>query len=113
VLFLVNKIRGQISFESLMLLLVVITSTAYVGTLFFQTNDVTTSYGLIRSELLLQINQKEEIIIEEVFFLNEEKPTFYVKTIPPTLTSNDLNLEKIYDLIESSTQINNPLLIIN
>ena len=106
--------RGQVSFESLMLLLVIITTTAYISTLFFQTNDTTTAYAIIRSEFLEQSNAKsEEIILKEITFLNETMPTFYIKTIPQTIINSDFNLQLISQKVENSTRLENIVIQIN
>jgi uncharacterized protein (UPF0333 family) len=102
-------LKGQVSFESLLLLLVIISSTIFITNLFIQTNDVTNAYNLIRSEFLIQTNSlSENMILEKVYFVNEERPTFYIKTINDDITKIDLT--KIEEKVNANTNFENVLI---
>ena len=107
--------RGQVSFESLILTLVIITTVAYITILFLQTTDATNGIAITRSELKKQaIMKNEEIIINTVKFdETQPKPTFNITTIPPTLTKNDFNIEAVIDKISQITQFTDINITIN
>jgi hypothetical protein len=106
--------KGQVSFESLILTLVIISTVAYISILFLQFNDSTTTMAIIRNELSEQIIQKDqEIIMENISYTNNEKPTFQIKTIPPTLTNEDFNILKITQKIINLTSFSDVNIQIN
>ncbi len=106
--------KGQVSVETLFLLLVIITTTAYIASLFIQTQDTTNAYIVLRAGLLEQTNLKEnEIIVQEIRFIGADTPTFLVKTIPNTLTNADFNIEKLVESVEKNTKYQNILIEIN
>ncbi|MDD3083958.1 MAG: hypothetical protein PHP82_02970 [Candidatus ainarchaeum sp.] len=109
-----DNLRGQISFESLLLLLVIITTTIFITTLFLQTNETTNAYSIIRSEMLVQTNLNEkEIILERVYLIQNENPTFHIKTIPNTITEADINIDIIKNKVIELTNFKNIQIIIN
>jgi len=107
-------LRGQVSFEVLLLILLVVIIAITMTNLFIQTNDTTNAYLLIRNEFLLQTNIKnEEIILEQIYFVQEDTPTFYIKTIPIITNSNDINLTLIEDKVNKMTNFKNTKIKIN
>ncbi len=107
-------LRGQVSFEVLLLILLVVIIAITMTNLFIQTNDTTNAYLLIRNEFLLQTNVKnEEIILEQIYFVQEDTPTFYIKTIPIIINSNDINLTLIEDKVNKMTNFKNTKIKIN
>jgi uncharacterized protein (UPF0333 family) len=106
--------KGQVSFESLILTLAIITTAAYITILFLQTVDITNGTAIARSELKEQaIIKNEEIIINTVKFVQNEKPTFEITTIPPTLTNSDFNIEALTEKISQITDFNDLNIVIN
>lgn len=106
--------KGQVSIETLFLLIVIITITAYVASLFIQTQDTTNAYIVLRAGLLEQTNLKEnEVIIQEITFTGNETPTFQIKTIPNTLTNADFNIEKLIESVEKNSKYQNVSIKIN
>lgn len=99
--------KGQISFESLLILLVILTSTIIISSLFLQTNTNTNAYTLIRNEFLLQTNsQEKEIILEKIYFEQNSQPTFYLilKTnMSETEITSIIDLTKIEEKVNSLT----------
>ncbi len=95
--------KGQISFETLLVMMVVITITASIMVMFIGTQDTTNAYLIIRSELLTQTNSMSGVIVEQVFIGTEETPTFYVRTIPNTLSAGDFNLTIIKQKVVEKT----------
>jgi hypothetical protein len=105
--------RGQISIEILFLLLIIISFSAFVGTLILQTQDITNAYSLIKTELIEQNNLKEgEVWIEEISF-NSSSESFEVKTIPNTFINEDFDLEKIKEKLSKLNSLSNPTIQIN
>lgn len=106
--------KGQVSFESLIILLVIITFTIILSSFFLNTYNVTNAYTLIRSELLVQSNQKNEnVIIQNIFVEENEIPKFFVQTIPPTIDNNYFDLKKIVEKIGKFTNFKNSQIILN
>jgi L-cystine uptake protein TcyP (sodium:dicarboxylate symporter family) len=105
--------RGQISIEILFLLLIIISFSAFVGTLILQTQDITNAYSLIKTELIEQNNLKEgEVWIEEISF-NSSSESFEVKTIPNNFINEDFDLEKIKEKLSKLNSLSNPTIQIN
>jgi uncharacterized protein (UPF0333 family) len=106
-------LKGQISFETLLLLLIVISITTFVTILFVQTNDMTNAYSLIRSEFSVQANNKPgEVILERIIFENKTN-TFNLIIIPKELESNDFNVEIIEKKVNNLTGLNDIKITIN
>jgi uncharacterized protein (UPF0333 family) len=106
-------LKGQISFETLLLLLVIISMTTFITILFVQTNDMTNAYSLIRSEFSVQANNKPgEIILEEIVF-DKEQNTFNLITSPQELENKDFNTEIIEKKVNDLTGLDNITIKIN
>jgi uncharacterized protein (UPF0333 family) len=106
-------LKGQISFETLLLLLVIISMTTFITILFVQTNDMTNAYSLIRSEFSVQANNKPgEIILEEIVF-DKEQNTFNLITSPQELENKDFNTEIIEKKVNDLTGLDNIIIKIN
>ena len=106
--------KGQVSFESLVLLLVIISGTAYIGSLYLQTHDTTIATSIIRSDLSAQINSIDgDFIISQIEFEKNPDTNFEIKTIPNTLDNTNFNLIKTSKLVEDSTNFSNVPININ
>jgi uncharacterized protein (UPF0333 family) len=85
--------RGQIALESLILILVVLTTTILITGLYMQTHDNTMAISIVREEVLNQINEKKEnIVIDYIRIENNPLNTnVTIKTTPKII----LDIEKI------------------
>ncbi|MFA5763764.1 MAG: hypothetical protein WC915_03040 [archaeon] len=106
--------KGQVSFESLILTLAIITTAAYITILFLQTTDITNGMAIIRSELKEQaIIKNDELIINTVKFGSNQTPTFEITTIPPTFKNADFNIDLLTTKIIQITQFKDVNIVIN
>ena len=59
--------KGQVAFETIFILLVVITGTIYITSLYTTTNDVTIAQSIVRNNITEQaILQNQKIIITKI-----------------------------------------------
>jgi len=108
-------VKGQTSFEILIIFLVVMSSAVYILGLYMQTNDATIATAIARDELFSQANGKEQtIIIDKVSLeIQNSLPSINVKTKPNNLTSTDFDLDAIKSKIEAATKYKDIAILIN
>lgn len=96
--------KGQIAIESMLLLLIVITSTALITSLYFQIHDETFALTYARIGVLEEINKIDsELIIEKISFEKKQTPKITIKLNKPI----QINTEKIITVINEQTNIKN------
>lgn len=99
------KAKGQIAFESLLVLLVVITLAVLFTTMYTQIHDETLAIGYARTETLSQIaSQNSDSIIEKVYI---QKTQISSKIIIVLNTPTQIDTEKIKSIIETKTNLRN------
>ncbi len=99
------KNKGQIAFESLLVLLLVITSATLITTLYLQFHDETIALGYARIGALEELSkQKETIIIEKISIQRIGlTPTITIK-LDREVT---LDTTKIANIIQANTALKN------
>lgn len=99
-----NK-RGQIAFESLLLLLVVITATTLITSLYFQINDETLAIGYARIGTLEELSTKNsDALIEKINFQRSATAPRIIITLNK---QTQLDILKIETLIKTNTNLKN------
>ena len=97
--------KGQIAFESLLVLLLVITSATLILSLYLQFHDETAALGYAKIEALEEISKQNENIIIEKINLTKNGG---VPTITIFLSQfADLNTTKIANTIKANTSLQN------
>ncbi|MCX6801373.1 MAG: hypothetical protein NTZ73_04240 [Candidatus Diapherotrites archaeon] len=110
---------GQVSFEALIILLVVISSAIFITTLYLQTHDITVATAICRNDLLQQINSFEgQTTLESIrVTVNAAKvATINVKTTPDNIDINNFKNSKIQETIskiKSNTSFSDVEITIN
>jgi uncharacterized protein (UPF0333 family) len=95
--------KGQIAFESMLLLLIVITSVSLITSLYFQIHDETLAIAYARIGTLEEIHKSnEEILIEKISY-EKNPPTIKIKLNKLI----QINTNKIKEVIEQQTNIKN------
>jgi len=95
------KNKGQLAFESLLVLLIVITSATLILSLYLQFNDETLAIGYARVGALEELSKQKENIIIEKITLQRNPPLI---TINLNKTTNiDINTTKIENTIKDNT----------
>jgi hypothetical protein len=116
------KENGQISFESLFIMLIVLSSAMYITNLYLQTQDVTVATIIARTDLLQQINSMEQkITLGELKIivtnnLDVFESEISVSTNPSTLTVQDFDETKLNETknkIINATKFSNVTFKIN
>ena len=99
------NLKGQIAFESLLVILVVITSASLVVPLYLQFHDETAALGYARIGALEELSkQNENIIIEKISLTKVEQD----KTITIFLSQfADINKTRIENTIKENTPLQN------
>ncbi len=106
--------KGQVAFESLFLVLVIMTVTIFITMAYMQTHDTTMAYGIIRSDLLEQSNSKDfTVIINSVKYEKSDLDIFRVVMTPDYLTNSDFDLEEIQNKLVQRTNFSSPTIEIN
>jgi len=83
--------RGQVTFEVLILALLVISSSVFISGLYIQTSDHTIATSIARTDLLRQINGiDEQVTINSVIVKGVDTATIEVTT-DPELTITDFD----------------------
>jgi uncharacterized protein (UPF0333 family) len=99
------KTRGQIAFESLLVLLVVITTATMITTLYIQIHNETMAINYARTATLEELSaQSSDTVIEKIFF---QKSTTSPKIIITLSKNTQINTEKIREIIQAKTSIQN------
>jgi len=90
--------RGQVAFESLVILLVVVTGAAAISSIYLQTHEDTLAISAARNEVLSQLSEKNTLVT--IDFIKIEKSqtdtNLLIKTSPQTALNVDLVKQKIY-----------------
>ena len=99
------KIKGQIAFESLLVLLLVITSATLITTMYLQFHDETMALGYAKIATLEELSkQNENVIIEKITIQrNGSAPTITI-SLDQEIT---LDTQKIETLIKTKTSLIN------
>ena len=107
--------KGQLSFELLLILLLILSLSIYVSNLYLSTHDTTMAYTIIRDDLTAQINSFEKLAsVETIQLINTgNNNNFYVTTAPSSLNEEDFNLLSTKEKVESSTKFSNITITIN
>jgi hypothetical protein len=98
-----ENLKGQIAFEGLFLLLIVISSAIFISTLYIQTHNSTVAITMARSELVSLGNSMDEVVlIQQISIENagNNEYTIFVKTKPEILTKIDFGEEQITEIEE-------------
>ena len=99
--------KGQITFESMFLLLIVITAVSIITSLYFQIHEETIALTYARIGVLEEINKlDEEIIIEKISFQKTTPPKIIIKLNK----QKQINTQKIKELIGQETNIKDIIL---
>lgn len=108
--------KGQTSFELLFLALVVLSVSAFITTMYLQTNENTTILAVTKTELLTQLNKSnsnnliESINIEKNQLINNQTIIIKILSTNPTELKTIINSNYINDLnlmIKEKFRINN------
>lgn len=106
--------RGQVAIESLILLLVIMSATIYITSLYYQTHNNTLIYGLARNYLTEKSNSFDEVVIIESLKLEiGETNTLTIKTKPNTYTYSDFNADNLEEKIINNSYLEEITVIIN
>jgi len=104
--------KGQVAFETLILLIIVITSAVFILSLYVQTQDSTIALSIARAELAGAANTPDEIIIVDKISISNNlgDAIVTVTTKPPTVTKTYLGEGKIKEIenkiVEATTYKN-------
>jgi archaellum component FlaF (FlaF/FlaG flagellin family) len=106
-------VKGQVSFEALVIMLLVISAAISITTLYVQTSESTSALSIVRTELTKQASEnKYEIIIDTVDFSKGSENLFNVNIINSGNTKTDFNTTPIIEKLESETALRNIRIII-
>lgn len=95
--------RGQVAIESLILVLVIMSSTIYLGSLYYQTHNTTMAIGLARNTIVEQANSLEELIIVESIKFDPIINNMIITIKSETHSQADFNIEEIQNKIIKNT----------
>lgn len=103
--------KGQVAFESLFIVLVVLSAAIFITTLYLNTNETTVSAAIIRDELFSQtLDMNTNVLLT---YLHIEKnngvgiPTIEVTTDPNTIRSADFNWTLVKNKLSKVTTLSN------
>jgi uncharacterized protein (UPF0333 family) len=84
--------RGQVAFELLFLVLIVLTAAIAVASMYLQSHEDTLAISAARTELLNQIGTKNEnIVIDYVKIEKTSATELHIKTTPTTtINTNEI-----------------------
>ena len=99
------KTKGQIAFESLLVLLLIITSATMITALYLQFHDETIALGYAKIGTLEELSKQEENVIIEKISIQR------IGLIPTITISLDrtatIDTEKIKNIIKAKTSLKN------
>ena len=105
--------KGQISFEALVIMLLVITAAVSITTLYLQTSESTSAIAITRAEITRQASEKNyEIVIEKVDLSKGNETIVNVQISNSGNTKIDFNSTLIAEKIENETSFRNTRIII-
>ncbi len=99
--------KGQIAFESLLVLLVIMTGAIAITSFYMQTHGDTLAISAARTELLRQIGEKNESIYIETIQLNKSSGTELLLTTTPKKLATDFNSAAIKQKVEEASAYKN------
>jgi hypothetical protein len=106
--------KGQVAFESLILLVMIISASIYIGGLYFQTQDTTNAYLITRTLMIEELNSlKQTYTIDYLELITGENNILNIGTTPNTLTNSDIDVNKIEEKIIQETGFDNISIQIN
>jgi len=97
-----NK-KGQIAFESLLVLLVIMTGAIAITSFYMQTHADTLAISAARTELLRQIGDKKESIYIETIQMNKSAGIELLITTTPKKQAADFNLVAIKQRVQDAS----------
>ena len=111
------RLKGQVAFESLFILLVIMTAAIYISNLYLQVHEATAAGAAARDELFAQtIDMNTSVVLRHVHFGRSAQTgatILVVETDPKTLGPSDFDwipvkerLAKISDLTNFSVTVN-------
>lgn len=95
--------KGQVAIESLILVLVIMSSTIYLSSLYYQTHNSTLAIGITRNTLVEQANSLEDLIIIESVKFNATTNTIVATINSEKYTTIDFDIEQIKEKIINNT----------
>lgn len=93
--------KGQVSFEALFILLIVLSSGIFITNLYLQTHDVTVAAIIARTDILQQLNSFDELIVlrevtvESVNNGGVFEAEILITTNPSKIQKSDFDQEKL------------------
>ena len=114
--------KGQISFESLFIMLIVLSSGMYITNMYLQTHDITVATAIARTDFVEQVNSMEsQVIIDEVKVYSSENESgleadVFVTTYPSSVSEENFDSKKFEETAEriiNSTKFVNVVFHIN
>ena len=103
------QVKGQVAFESLFIVLIILSAAIYITALYLNTNEATTSTAIVRDELFTQtLDMNSNVLLKYVHIdRNSESGinTIEVTTDPSTLSPADFNWIIIKDKLSKTTTI--------
>jgi len=97
-----NK-KGQIAFESLLILLVIMTGAIAITSFYMQTHSDTLAISAARIELLRQIGEKNESIYIESIRMDKSAGIGITVSLIPKKQSTDFNLTAIQQRVKEAS----------
>ncbi|MFA6268792.1 MAG: hypothetical protein WCW13_03895 [archaeon] len=99
--------RGQVAFEGLLLLLVIITLASGIGALYMRTHNDTMAIAIAREEVLSQLSTKTTTNIIDYVQLEKEGPTIniLIKITPRTTIDTEILKQKVKAATNYQTNI--------
>jgi len=97
--------KGQIAFESLVILLVIVTGAATISAIYLQTHEDTLTIDAARTQILEQLSKKKELITIDYVTLDKNltTTTLAIKTTPRTALDTVAIQKKVYSLTDLKT----------
>ncbi len=101
------KTKGQIAFESLLVLLIVISAVIMITTLYLQFHNETVALGYARTGALEELSKQEKNIIIEKITVQKNATTSVITINVDKTPTIDINTIKIENMITTNTGLKN------
>jgi len=83
--------RGQVSFEALLLTLIILSTAMFVGSLYLNTNDITVATAIARAHMVKEVNGMDRHVAVREIAITTDPTVIKVSTDPPTITEGDFD----------------------
>ena len=111
--------KGQVAFESLFIVLVIMTAAIYITMLYMNTNEPTVATAIVRDELFSQALDMNSNVLLKYVHINRNASaippttTIEITTDPGTLRSKDFNWADVNARLSRATSITSFMVSVN